>query len=89
MIVSFGDKETEKIWNGFRSAKLPNEIQQIAIRKLRMINNSQEINDLRILPANRMKNFQVIYLGFTVSGLIFSRESYFVGKKEIVMKFKL
>ena len=27
MIKSFGDKETEKIWNGIRSSKLPNEIQ--------------------------------------------------------------
>ena len=52
MIKNFGDKETEKIWNGIRSKKLPNEIQNIARRKLRMINNAQNINDLRIPPAN-------------------------------------
>lgn len=55
MISSFGNKETEKIWNGERSKKLPNEIQDIARRKLRMLNNSQDIQDLRIPPANRLE----------------------------------
>jgi len=55
LIKSFGDKEAEKIWNGFRSQKLPNEIQQVARRKLRMINNAQSISDLRVPPANRLE----------------------------------
>lgn len=55
MIKSFGDKEADKIWNGFRSKKLPNEIQLIARRKLRMINNAQNVNDLRIPPANHLE----------------------------------
>ena len=55
MIKSFGDKETEKIWNGERSKKLPNEIQQISRRKLRMLNNSQDLQDLRIPPSNRLE----------------------------------
>jgi proteic killer suppression protein len=55
MIKSFGDKETEKIWNGIRSKKLPNEIQDIARRKLRMISSSQNINDLRIPPSNHLE----------------------------------
>lgn len=55
MIKSFGNKETEKIWNGQRSKKLPNEIQEIARRKLRMLNNSQDIQDLRIPPSNRLE----------------------------------
>jgi len=38
-----------------RSRKLPGDIQQIALRKLRMINNAQNINDLRIPPANRLE----------------------------------
>ena len=58
MIISFKDKETEKIWNGIISAKLPFEMQQTARRKLRMINNSQNINDLRIPPANRLEKLQ-------------------------------
>jgi proteic killer suppression protein len=55
MIQSFGDKETEKIWNGQRSAKLPGNIQNVARRKLRMINNAQNINDLRVPPANHLE----------------------------------
>ena len=58
MIISFKDKEAEKIWNGTVSTKLPYEIQQIARRKLRMISNSININDLRIPPANQLKKLQ-------------------------------
>lgn len=58
MIVSFGNKETEKIWNGIVSKKLPREIQEIARRKLRMINNSIDIVDLRIPPANRLEKLK-------------------------------
>lgn len=55
MIISFGNSETEKIWNGEREKKLPIEIQHIARRKLRMLNNSVVISDLRIPPANRLE----------------------------------
>jgi len=58
MIISFKDKEAEKIWNGTVSTKLPFEIQQTARRKLRMINNSQNTNDLRIPPSNRLEKLQ-------------------------------
>ena len=58
MIKSFGSKETEKIWNGERSKKFPTNIQQIARRKLRMINNSQNINDLRIPPSNHLEKLK-------------------------------
>lgn len=55
MILSFGSKETEKIWDGIRVKKLPPDIQQIGRRKLRMLNNSQEIGDLLIPPSNRLE----------------------------------
>jgi proteic killer suppression protein len=55
MIVSFGAKETEKIWNGERVKKLPIDIQKTARRKLRMLNNSVDIADLRIPPSNRLE----------------------------------
>ena len=58
MIVSFKDKETEKIWNGIVSKKLPREIQDKARRKLRMINNSIDVIDLRIPPANRLEKLK-------------------------------
>ena len=55
MLVSFDSKETENIWNGERVKKLPPEIQQIGRRKLRMLNNSQSIVDLRIPPSNGLE----------------------------------
>ena len=55
MIKSFRDKETEKIFNRQRSRKLPGDIQQIALRKLRMINRTQSLQDLRVPPANRLE----------------------------------
>ncbi|MBV6403482.1 MAG: hypothetical protein GFGODING_00220 [Flavobacteriales bacterium] len=55
MIRSFGSKETERIWNGEVVRKLPSTIQETARRKLRMLNNSQDIADLRIPPANRLE----------------------------------
>lgn len=55
MIKSFGNTETEEVWNGNRVKKLPIEIQNIGRRKLRMINNSVDIADLKIPPANRLE----------------------------------
>ncbi|MBS1759379.1 MAG: type II toxin-antitoxin system RelE/ParE family toxin [Bacteroidetes bacterium] len=55
MIVSFGNSETEQVWLGNRVKKLPVGIQNIGRRKLRMLNNSIDIADLRIPPANRLE----------------------------------
>jgi len=55
MIISFGSKETEMIWNGIRVKKMPIEIQNVGRRKLRMLNNSQDIKDLRVPPSNRLE----------------------------------
>lgn len=55
MIVSFGSKETERIWNGEWVKKLPNKIQEIGRRKLRMLNNSQNLNDLMVPPFNKLE----------------------------------
>ena len=55
MILSFGSKETERIWNGEWLKKLPDEIQETGRRKLRMINNAQSITDLKIPPSNRLE----------------------------------
>jgi len=58
MINSFKDKETQKIWDGITSRKFPIKIQSIARRKLRMLNGAQNINDLRIHPANRLEKLK-------------------------------
>ncbi|MBI2436622.1 MAG: type II toxin-antitoxin system RelE/ParE family toxin [Candidatus Magasanikbacteria bacterium] len=55
MIKTFSSKETEKIWEGEYSKKFPLIIQKRARMKLRMIHNSQTINDLRIPPANHLE----------------------------------
>jgi len=55
LIKNFKDDETQKIYQRQRSRKLPADIQQTALRKLRMINNSVSINDLRVPPANRLE----------------------------------
>jgi proteic killer suppression protein len=58
MLISFGSKETEKIWNGERVKKMPLEVQKVGRRKLRMINNSVDIADLRIPPSNRLEKLK-------------------------------
>ncbi|MGN6685858.1 MAG: type II toxin-antitoxin system RelE/ParE family toxin [Devosia sp.] len=55
MIVGFASRETELIWSGQRSRKLPSDIQPIALRKLRMLNQARVLTDLRIPPANRLE----------------------------------
>ncbi len=55
MILSFRSKEAEKIWRGERSIRLPGAIQEVARRKLRMLNNSRRLDDLRVPPANRLE----------------------------------
>ncbi len=55
MIVSFGDKTTQKIWDGEWVKGFPTDIQETARRKLRMLNNSIDIKDLMIPPSNRLE----------------------------------
>ena len=55
MITGFKDQETKKIWEGSFSRRLPRDIQAVARRKLRMLNNAHSLNDLRIPPANRLE----------------------------------
>ncbi|MDZ4785391.1 MAG: type II toxin-antitoxin system RelE/ParE family toxin [bacterium] len=58
MIQSFRCKDTEKIFNLERSKKFPSDIHQVALRKLRMINRSITLADLRIPPANRLEKLR-------------------------------
>ena len=58
MIISFGDKNTVKIWNGMAVKKPSIEIQEIGRRKLRMLHNSIDINDLKIPPSNRLEKLK-------------------------------
>ena len=55
MIKTFADRETEKIYKQKFSKKLPQSIQRISLRKLIMIDNAQNLEDLRVSPANRLE----------------------------------
>lgn len=58
MIRSFKCKETEKIFNLEPSRKFPPSIQRVALRKLRMINQSISVEDLKVPPANRLEKLR-------------------------------
>jgi len=64
MIASFGNSDTESVWNGIRVKKWPPEIQQLARRKLRMLNNSLNLQDLRIPPSNRLEKLSGKLTGY-------------------------
>ena len=55
MIRSFRDSETERIWLGSRSRRLPGGIQDPALRKLRLLNRAARLSDLRVPPGNRLE----------------------------------
>jgi toxin HigB-1 len=55
MIQSFADPEAELIWSGRRSRRLPTDIQNGALRKLRLLNQAKTLNDLRVPPGNRLE----------------------------------
>lgn len=58
MILSFHDRATQDIWEGRVSRHLPTDIQTVARRKLRMLNNAKVLDDLRIPPANRLETLR-------------------------------
>lgn len=55
MIRSFKDKETEKVFNGQFSRRLPGDVQRVAERKLIMLHRAATLSDLRIPPSNRLE----------------------------------
>jgi proteic killer suppression protein len=56
MIKSFRDKETEKVFNGQFSRRLPSDVQRVAERKLILLHRAATLNDLRIPPSNRLES---------------------------------
>ncbi len=58
MIISFGSKETHKIWIGEHVKGFHIRLQEVMRRKLRMLNNSQNIADLMIPPSNRLEKLK-------------------------------
>ena len=58
MILSFGSKETERVWRGQTGRKLPANIQDRALRKLRQLDASRTVEDLRNPPGNRLETLE-------------------------------
>ena len=58
MILSFADDETALIWSGKRSRSLPFDIQAVALRKLRLVNQARTLADLRVPPGNRLEGLR-------------------------------
>lgn len=63
MIRSFADKETERVWNGERSRKLPPDIQKRGRDKLLLIDAAEMLEDLRSPPSNRLHGLHDDRLG--------------------------
>lgn len=55
VIKTFADRETEKVYHQQFSRKLPGDIQRIALRKLIMMDDATNINDLRVPPSNHLE----------------------------------
>lgn len=58
MIKSFADKETKRVFGREFSKKLPSDIQQIARRKLEVLDAADNINDLRVQPSNHLEKLK-------------------------------
>lgn len=55
MIRSFANAETEKLWQGIRSRRLPPDIQKRALVKLQLIDAAVDLAFLRVPPGNRLE----------------------------------
>ncbi len=58
MVKSFKCRETERIFNGRFSKKLPGDIQRVAVRKLEMLHAATQLNSLKIPPNNRLEKLK-------------------------------
>lgn len=58
MIRSFACKDTEKVWNGQKVRVFPGDMQDRALRKLRLIDAAQTVEDLKVPPGNRLEDLK-------------------------------
>jgi proteic killer suppression protein len=58
MFRGFANRETERIWNGIGSRRLPIEIADKALMKLRLLNSGASLDDLRVPPGNRLEKLK-------------------------------
>jgi antitoxin HigA-1 len=82
MIQGFADSEAELIWSGRRSRKLPGDIQNVALRKLRLLNQARTLGDLRVPPGNRLEALRADRQGSIRSGSMINGASALYGMRE-------
>ena len=58
MLQSFGDKDTERVWQRQRSKRLDPTTQRAALRKLLILDAADRIADLRVSPGNRLEKLK-------------------------------
>ena len=89
LIRSFKSRETERIFNRQRSDRLPQDIQQVALRKLRMLNRAVTVQDLRFLQPTAWKNSPVIVRDSIASASTLNGVFALNGGKGMRMTWKL
>jgi antitoxin HigA-1 len=82
MIQGFADSEAELIWSGRRSRKLPADIQNVALRKLRLLNQARALGDLRVPPGNRLEALSADRRGSIRSGSMINGAYALYGMRE-------
>jgi antitoxin HigA-1 len=82
MIQGFIDSEAELIWSGRRSRKLPADIQNVALRKLRLLNQARVLSHLRVPPGNRLEALRGIVRDSIRSGSMINGAFVLDGMKE-------
>ena len=55
MIISFRDQDSERVFDGERSRRLPPDIQRVAQRKMAVLDAAEVLQDLRVPPDNRLE----------------------------------
>jgi proteic killer suppression protein len=58
MIVSFRDKETERLWQSGRSRRLPDDLQRRAFKKLAILNAAITLDNLKVPPGNQLETLR-------------------------------
>jgi toxin HigB-1 len=58
MIVSFRDKETERLWQSGRSRRLPSDMQLRAFKKLAILNAAITLDNLSVPPGNQLEGLR-------------------------------
>jgi len=58
VVLSFADKDTERVWRRQRSRRLDPPTQRAALRKLLILDGAQTLDDVRVPPGNRLEKLR-------------------------------